>query len=183
MGISTGQMSFINDVEIDTKATVRASSNFLDKGLNKGFERYLRRAGWNRNKLAVIDESHISSPKMDASGVSAHGGINNMENNFVSIIDAKQVCLAVYKAITSCQNSSKKPYRKILELSYLDYHDYTLDVIGSVVGYSERQTANLKRQALCEFADLFETYKIEYGLTDPDRKDLKLLILKKQNCI
>ena len=87
MQIPAGQTSFIDDMIINKKATANAASKFL----NKGLEKYLRRAGWNRSKLAIIDESHISSPKMDASGVSSRGGINNMEENMINIIEAKRV--------------------------------------------------------------------------------------------
>lgn len=171
MKIPSGQMAFIDDMEVDERATANAAGKFLDKG----FEKYLRRAGWNRSSLKTIDESHISSPSMDASGVATHGGINSAERSMVDIIEAKHICIAVYKAIMACQDFSKKPYRKILRLSFLEcLEDYK---ISNLIGYSERRTVSLKRQALCEFADLFETYRIEYNIDDS--KELRLLKFRK----
>lgn len=144
--------------EINQKATANAVRNFL----TYDFERFQNFAGLNVADLSVIDDSHLSSPKMDASGVSAHGGINHTESSFNRIIEAEQACKAIYKTIKNCRNGSRTPYQTILADSYLrNIEDYK---IQNALGYSPSRYDILKRRALCEFADRFEAWKRRYNI-------------------
>ncbi len=64
------QMTLDDNLEVDSKATANNVRNFL----TFKFEHFQNYAGLNVSDLSVVDDSHLSSPKMDASGVSSHGG-------------------------------------------------------------------------------------------------------------
>lgn len=150
------QLLLDENMDIDAKATARRVRNFLDHN----FDHYLSYAGLNPVDLSVIDDSHLSSPKMDASGVSAHGGINHTESSFNRVIEAEHACRAIYHTIINCKNAPRTPYRTILEENYLRY---TPDIrIQTMLGYSPSRYDVLKRQALCEFADRWEHWKDIY---------------------
>ncbi len=146
------------NLDIDQKATANRVRHFLDFN----FEHYLNFAGLNASDLSVIDDSHLSSPKMDASGVSAHGGINHTEQSFNRIIEAENACKAIYRTIKNCRNGERTPYQTILVENYLHYRpDIT---VQAMLGYSSSRYDVLKRRALCEFADRFDVWKFRYGV-------------------
>ncbi|PKZ27530.1 ArpU family transcriptional regulator, partial [Lactobacillus crispatus] len=64
------QMALDDSLKVDARETARNVRNFL----TFKFEHFQNYAGLNVSDLSVIDDSHLSSPKMDASGVSSHGG-------------------------------------------------------------------------------------------------------------
>lgn len=152
------QLLLDSDLDIDQRATANRVRHFLDFN----FERYLNFAGLNASDLSVIDDSHLSSPKMDASGVSAHGGINHTEQSFDRIMEAEKACKAIYQTIKNCRNGERTPYQTILTEKYLRYtSDQNIQVL---LGYSPSRYDILKRRALCEFADRFDKWKEYYGV-------------------
>ncbi|RVU70182.1 MULTISPECIES: ArpU family phage packaging/lysis transcriptional regulator [Lactobacillus] len=150
------QLFLDDEMAIDHKETARNVRDFL----TNNFEKYQNLAGLNPSDLSVIDDSHISSPKMDASGVSAHGGVNHTESSFNRIMAAEQACKAIYHTIRNCRQSDTKPYRKILTEVYLNCVEDTK--VQGMLGYSPSQYDELKRRALCEFADRFDAWKYRY---------------------
>ena len=56
------QLLLDDGMAIDQRATASRVRNFL----KHDFERYLAYAGLNPTDLSVIDNTHLSSPKMDA---------------------------------------------------------------------------------------------------------------------
>lgn len=160
--METEQLALSDDMDIDYKAT----ANEVRKFLKFRFDKYLDYAGLNSADLSAIDESHLSSPKMDASGVSSHGGVNHMEQALIRITVAENVCYVVYKTIKSCRQEDKKPYRKILEEAYLNHTDDLR--IQAMIGYSSTRYDILKRRALLEFADRVWVYKVKRHLDDDD---------------
>lgn len=158
------QMTLDDNLEVDSKATAKNVRNFL----TFKFEHFQNYAGLNVSDLSVVDDSHLSSPKMDASGVSSHGGINHTESSFNRIMEAEQACKAIYKTIKNCRNGGRTPYQDILAKVYLQHED-DYKVQGEL-GYEDSQYFVKKRQALCEFADRFEKWKNWYNV--PYLKDL-----------
>ena len=152
------QLLLDESLDIDQKATANRVRNFLAYD----FDHLLNIAGLAPNDLSVVDESHISSPRMDASGVSAHGGVNHIEQSFNRIIEAEKACHAIYKTITNCRNGNKQPYQTILAEAYL--HNIEDFKIQSMLCYSSSQYDILKRRALCEFADRWDKWKEVYGV-------------------
>lgn len=144
------------NMAIDQRATARKVRNFL----KHDFERYLNYAGLNPEDLSVIDDNHLSSPKMDASGVSSHGGVNRQEDSNLRIIEAEKACYAVVTAINNCKDGSRTPYRTILRECYLKGLDDQR--IMGLLGYEHSWYDRLKRRAECEFADRWDKWKDEY---------------------
>ena len=60
----------LDDMAIDQRATASRVRNFLQKQ----FERWLSYAGLDPVSLSVIDDTHLSSPSLDAAGVSGGAG-------------------------------------------------------------------------------------------------------------
>lgn len=154
------QLLLGSELDIDQKETARNVKGFL---LNT-FEKYLRYAGLNPRDLSSINESHLSSPRMDASGASSRGGSNHTEDSFNRIMLATDACEAVYQTILNCQNSSRRPYRTILERRYLDGDENMR--IQAALGYSSTNYDRLHRRACCEFADRIEYWKERYKIDD-----------------
>lgn len=152
------QMLLDGGMAIDQRATAGRVRNFF----KYDFERYLGYAGFNPVNLSVIDDTHLSSPKMDASGVSAHGGINHQEDSTLRIMEAEKACYAVAKAIDNCRDASRTPYRTILKECYLKGLD-DQKVMG-LLGYEHSWYDRLKRRAECEFADRWDKWKFCYGV-------------------
>lgn len=152
------QLVLDDEMQIDQKATASKVRSFL----GKSFERYLNFAGLNRADLSVLDDTHLSSPKMDVTGVSAKGGVNHTEASFLRVYESKQACMGIHNSIKKCQDGSRKMYRTILTEVYLkEVDDWK---VQAQLGYSARQYATLKRRALCEFADRFEAWCIDNGI-------------------
>lgn len=154
------QMLLDEGMVIDQRKTAAKVRNFF----KHDFERYLGYAGLNPVDLSVIDDSHLSSPRMDASGVSAHGGINHQEDSTLRIVEAKKACYAVVRAINRSRDSSRTPYRTILKERYLKGLDDQKVMV--LLGYEHSWFDKLKRRAECEFADRWDEgkkyYKVDY---------------------
>lgn len=134
------QLLLDDGMAIDQRKTAGRVRNFFEHD----FERYLGYAGLNPVDLSVIDDSHLSSPKMDASGVSAHGGVNHQEDSTLRIIEAEKACHAVGKAIDNCRDSARTPYRTILREHYLKGLDDQKVMV--LLGYEHSWYDSLKRQ-------------------------------------
>lgn len=152
------QLLLDDSLDIDQKATANNVRNFLAHNFNH----LLNIAGLEPSNLSVVDESHISSPKMDITGVSAHGMVNHTIDNFNRIMEADKACHAIYRTIMNCRNGSKQPYKTILAESYL--HNVEDFKIQAMLCYSSSQYDILKRRALCEFADRWDKWKNVYGV-------------------
>lgn len=140
----------------------RATASRVRKFLKHDFERYLAYAGLNPTDLSVIDDTHLSSPKMDASGVSAHGGVNHQEESNLRIMKAEKACHAVVRAIGNCRDGSRTPYRTILRECYLKGLDDQKVMV--LLGYEHSWFDQLKRRAECEFADRWDRWKLYYDV-------------------
>lgn len=152
------QLLLDDGMAINQRATASKVRGFL----KHDFERYLSYAGLNPTDLSVIDSTHLSSPKMDASGVSARGGINHQEASTLRIMEAEKACYAVVKAIDNCRDSSRTPYRTILRECYLKGLDDQKVMV--LLGYEHSWFDRLKRRAECEFADRWDKWKLAYSV-------------------
>lgn len=159
------QLLLDDAMDIDQKATANKVRNFL----KFDFDRYLNFAGLNPSDLSVIDDTHLSSPSLDASGVSSHGGINHAETSMLRIIEAENACKAIYHAIMKCRDGGRKPYKTILSEVYLKGMNDT--AVQGLLGYESSQYDVIKRRALCEFADRWDRSRYIYRLRD-DKWDM-----------
>ena len=141
------QLLLDNGMAIDQRDTAKRVRNFF----KHDFERYLNYAGLNPVDLSVIDDTHLSSPKMDASGVSAHGGVNHQEESNLRIMEAEKACRAVAKAIDNCRDGSRTPYRTILRECYLKGLDDQKVMV--LLGYEHSWFDRLKRRAECVYVE------------------------------
>ena len=142
-------------IDIDQKKTAQKVRDFF----KFNFEHYLIRAGYHRTDL--------SSPQLDPTGIMSHGG-NSAENKMASIFDAQDKCQAVYHAIEQCADSPQQPFRTILKALYLDkMKDWQ---VAAKVQYSDSRYNDLKKYALCQFADTIVTWKIIYDVDIPELK-------------
>ncbi len=123
------------------------------------FERYILRAGYHRTDL--------SSPQLDQTGIMGHYG-NSAENKMATIFEAQHKCQAVYHAIDQCFDSAQQPFRTILKALYIDkMKDWQ---VAAKVQYSDSRYNDLKKYALCQFADTIVTWKIIYDVDIPELK-------------
>lgn len=152
------QLLLDGGMAIDQRKTATRVRNFF----KYDFERYLGYAGLDPVSLSAIDDTHLSSPKMDASGVSSHGGINHQEDSILRIMEAKRACYAVVRAINRCRDSSRTPYRTILKERYLKGLDDQKVMV--LLGYEHSWFDKLKRRAECEFADRWDEGKLYYNV-------------------
>lgn len=142
-------------LDIDQKATSKKVRAFF----KYTFSDYLIKAGYHRTDL--------SSPQLDPTGVAVHGK-NSAENKMVHILDMQDRCKAVYQAIDHCADSTKQPFRTILKALYIDeLEDWQVAV---KVQYSDSRYTDLKRYALCQFADTIETWKTLYNVDIPEMR-------------
>lgn len=148
----------LDDVSIDQRATAKKVRTFLK---NK-FERWLGYAGLDPVSLSVVDDTHLSSPKMDASGVAGGGGTNHQEDSTLRIIEAEKACYAVVDAMHHCQHTPSYPYRTIMIECYLRGTN-DLSVAG-LTNTSPSWFEILKRRAECNFADCWDKYKAKYDV-------------------
>ena len=142
-------------IDIDQKLTAQKVRDFF----KYNFEHYLIRAGYHR-----ID---LSSPQLDPTGIMSHSG-NSAEAKMATIFEAQDKCQAVYHAIDQCADSSKQPFRTILKSLYIDeLSDWQ---VAAKVQYSDSRYGDLKRYALCQFADTIDTWKLIYNVKIPELK-------------
>lgn len=142
-------------IDIDQKLTAQKVRDFF----KYNFEHYLIRAGYHRTDL--------SSPQLDPTGIMSHSG-NSVEAKMATIFEAQDKCQAVYHAIDQCADSSKQPFRTILKSLYIDeLSDWQ---VAAKVQYSDSRYGDLKRYALCQFADTIDTWKLIYNVKIPELK-------------
>ncbi|QHJ77600.1 MAG: hypothetical protein [Bacteriophage sp.] len=142
-------------LDIDQRATAENVKRFF----RNDFEKYILRSGYHRTDL--------TSPQLDPTGIMGHGG-NSAENKMAIIFDAQDKCKAVYHAIDQCFDSTQQPFRTILKSLYIDeLKDWQ---VAAKVQYSDSRYNELKKYALCQFADTIETWKILYGVDIPQLK-------------
>lgn len=130
----------LEDIDIDKVATAANASDFLEGT----FQTYLNRAGLHR--------ADLSSPKMDITGVSAHGG-NSAESGMMKIFDYEAKCWAIYKAIDNCrENKNKRIYSRsiLIDLYIKELEPWQ---IKERLGLSDSSYKIRRQKALCEFAD------------------------------
>lgn len=149
-------------IAIDQRATAKNVRNFFENY----FDRWLGIAGLDPVSLSVIDDSHLSSPKMDASGVSAHTGINHQEDSALQILLAERACYAVVKSINRCRETPGMRYRTIMKECYLK--GLNDQAVMGLLGYQHSWFENLKRRAECNFADTWAKYKKECNVDSLD---------------
>lgn len=141
----------MDELELDPRLTARNA----DRYLKHDFERYLRLCGAHR--------TNISSPSM--SGMPSGTFTNHQEDKLVEGLYAASVVDCVKATIANCSDFDiRRPYKIILVDYYLKgMQGYK---IAQRIGYSDRQFANKKQMALCEFADRFEYWKNVYKVQD-----------------
>jgi ArpU family phage transcriptional regulator len=140
-------------LDIDQKETANRVRIFF----KYTFPNYLIKAGFHRTDL--------SSPQLDLTGVASHSG-NGVENKMMKILDMQNRCKAIYQAIDHCSDSPSQPFRTILKALYIDeLKDWQ---VANKVKYSDSRYSDLKRYALCQFADSIETWKIKYDVDIPE---------------
>lgn len=149
-------------IAIDQRATAKNVRDFFENY----FDRWLGIAGLDPVSLSVIDDSHLSSPKMDASGVSAHTGINHQEDSTLQILLAERACFAVAKSINRCRETPGMRYRTIMKECYLK--GLNDQAVMGLLGYQHSWFENLKRRAECNFADTWAKYKKECDVDSLD---------------
>lgn len=140
-------------LDINQKATAKKVREFF----KYTFPDYLIKAGYHRTDL--------SSPQLDPTGVAVHG-INSSENKMMLIINMQERCRAVYQAIDHCADNSKQPFRTILKALYIDELDDWK--VAQKVQYSDSRYSDLKRYALCQFADTIQTWATLYDVYIPN---------------
>ncbi|MFV4903510.1 ArpU family phage packaging/lysis transcriptional regulator [Lactobacillus delbrueckii] len=141
----------MDNLELDQRLTARK----VDQYLKHDFERYLRESGAHR--------TDISSPSM--SGMPGGTIANQQEDKLLEGLYAASVVDCIKRTIANCSDGDiRKPYKIIL----VDYYLKGMQgfKIAQKIGYSDRQFANKKRLALCEFADRFEYWKLVFKVQD-----------------
>lgn len=154
------RIEFVENVNLGVGIDQRATARKVRIFLKYTFSDYLIKAGYHRTDL--------TSPQLDVAGISAHGGSNSAESKMMRIFDMQNRCKAVYHAISCCKDSSKQPFRTILKSLYIDeLEDWQ---VADKIGYSDSRYDDLKRYALCQFADAIDTWKTLYEVNIPDLK-------------
>ncbi|TVV13672.1 hypothetical protein FOF62_00495 [Lactobacillus jensenii] len=132
-------------MDIDTEKTARIVERFLTHDL----ERYLRYAGKHRLDLA--------SPEADITGISGSNG-NAQEIKLLRNLEAQAIVKAVDLTLLNCSNSSRTPVQTILVELYVK--EKSNWAVAQMVGYSSSRFREIKRYALCEFADRFDHWQV-----------------------
>lgn len=141
---------------IDYNTTAANARRFLSKGIN----RYLYQAGMHRNQL--------KSPTMSLTGGS-HGGGNHTEDQIIKGMEATRMCHCIKDTLENCEPLTYQ----IISAVYLDgLKDWQM---ADKLSYSPSQYQNIKRTALCEFAERFEGFETRYAF---DRNDYVYLVKK-----
>ena len=145
-------------IDIDQKLTAQKVRDFF----KYNFEHYLIRAGYHRTDL--------SSPQLDPTGIMSHSG-NSAEAKMATIFEAQDKCQAVYHAIDQCADSWRCVEETVLKSLYIDgLEDWQ---VALKVQYSDSRYSDLKRYALCQFADTIDTWKTVYDVSIPELRIFK----------
>lgn len=120
-----------------------------------------------------MSATDLSSPLLDPSGVVNHSHVNHQDMAFLAqaeqyddIEAARKAVGAVFETIQSCSNGSRKPYGTLLYLRYIKY-DFDTNVYNKM-GYSSSHYYNLRREALCQFAEILPVKKLKYQYKNYD---------------
>ena len=141
--------------QIDDYKTAAKAGYFLDHEFQK------------IKNYSGISATDLSSPLLDPSGVINHSHVNRQDIAFLTqaeqyaeIEAARNTVKAVFEAIQSCSNGSRHPYGTLLYLRYIKF-DFDTNVY-SKMGYSSSHYYKLRRQALCQFAEILPVKKLQY---------------------
>lgn len=145
--------------KIDASETAKVVTNFL----HDDFQNLLNTAGLHR----ITD---LSSPILSATPPD-HSKENNQEKNVVDGLHeadaAKNACYAVFATINDLTQTARKPFKKVVQDVFIK--GYTIERTSYDINKSTRSINNYKREALVEFANRFNIWKIQYHRTDlPD---------------
>lgn len=141
--------------QIDDYKTAAKAGYFLDHEFQK------------IKNYSGISATDLSSPLLDPSGVINHSHVNRQDIAFLTqaeqyadIEAARNTVKAVFEAIQSCSNGSRHPYGTLLYFRYIKF-DFDTNVY-SKMGYSSSHYYKLRRQALCQFAEILPVKKLQY---------------------
>ena len=141
---------------IDYNETAKNARKFLSKGINK----YLYKAGMHRNQL--------KSPTLNLAGSGSSGG-NHAEDKIINGMEATRMCHCIKDTLENCEPLT---YRIIVAVYIEDIKDWQM---ADKLCYSPSQYQNIKRTALCEFAERFEGFETRYSF---DHNDYVYLVKK-----
>ncbi|RVU70028.1 MULTISPECIES: ArpU family phage packaging/lysis transcriptional regulator [Lactobacillus] len=150
------------DREIDEYETIKN----VNKLLTKDFDRYLNFSGSHRTDL--------SSPMLDPTGASSHGGVNHTEEQLVNGTAAANCVSAISDAINDCDKSPDNPHALFLYYRYVK--KMTTTAIGNALGFQDAQYYRLRKDSMLEFAQRMEIWKKRNHATD-----IRELIVWKDN--
>nr|WP_302426969.1 ArpU family phage packaging/lysis transcriptional regulator [Limosilactobacillus mucosae] len=141
---------------IDYNETAKNARKFLSKGINK----YLYKAGMHRNQL--------KSPTLNLASSGSSGG-NHAEDKIINGMEASRMCRCIKDTLDNCEPLTYQ----IISAVYLEgLKDWQM---ADKLSYSPSQYQNIKRTALCEFAERFEGFESRYSF---DRNDYVYLVKK-----
>ncbi|WEV42977.1 DUF1492 domain-containing protein [Lactobacillus sp. ESL0684] len=145
----------LEQVDINRNKTAEKVRDFL----NKDFIHYLDKAG--------LHKADLSSPQLDPTGVSSHGG-NSAEYKMVQIIDYENKCKAIITAIKNCRENVGRGVRNRTILQDVYLKELENWQVQERLGLSEAAYYAKKQAALCEFADRIEVWAVRFGTHIPD---------------
>lgn len=137
-------MELINE-KIDEDQTIRKTKKLL----THDFQRYLNFSGHHRYEL--------SSPIIDPTGVSTHGGINHTENKLVNGTEAGNNVDAINDCLIDCTNRADAPYASLLYYKYVKL--LPTNKIQHLLGYEDAQYYRQHKRALLEFAQRMDHWR------------------------
>lgn len=143
-------------VDFDRNATAKNVRWFF----NHRLDYYLSQCGSNRTDL--------KSPTLSLAGVSGTAG-NHTENKVINGMIAGVVCQCIATAIQNCSHRAKQPSYEILVGCYLD--ELTDWEVSTQCGFGKTRFQEVKKEALCEFAERFLYWQTRAGLGE-DAVDL-----------
>lgn len=131
-------MILFND--IDTQGTAERVDSFLTNDLHK----LLLLCGHSRFEL--------SSPKLDLAPSHGSSG-NTVENKLIAGVDAQEEVNAIYKTAHDLRGASKKI------IIGLYFSNKPVWQVKESVQYEKTKYYDLRKQALCDFADTFDRWQ------------------------
>lgn len=138
-------------VDFDREATARNVRRFFQNRLDY----YLSNCGSNRTDL--------KSPTLSLAGGGGTLG-NHTEDKIINGMIAGVVCQCIATAIQNCSHRAKQPSYEILVGCYLDeLKDWE---VSSQCGFGKTRFQEVKKEALCEFAERFLYWQTRAGLGD-----------------
>lgn len=136
-------------VDFDREKTARNVRRFF----NRRLDWYLSQCGSNRTDL--------KSPTLSLAGGGSPIG-NAAENKIINGMIAGVVCQCIATAIQNCSHRAKQPSYSILVGCYLDeLKDWQ---VATQCGFAKTRFQEVKKEALCEFAERFLYWQTRAGL-------------------